>query len=78
MLGLVICLESCSAKLYPCPDISKVNVADLSGVLQQGDSTQTTSTAPKETAPIENDFPFETGNTGIDKGSVHKVKNDAP
>jgi len=51
----------------------------LSGVLQ-GDSTQnnTTSSPSPETAPIENDFPFETGNTGINKGSVPKIKNDTP
>lgn len=78
MLCLAYILDSCSAKLYPCPDISKVSVADLSGVLL-ADSMQTTNgNNTKETVPIENDFPFETGNTGIEKGSVPKVNNDVP
>jgi len=61
--------------LYPCPDITKVAVANLAGTIytEQGDSTQ----AEASTVPIQNDFPIQTNNTIIDKESVPKVKKES-
>jgi len=71
MVALLV--ESCSSKLYPCPDISKIAVANLGGAMSaEGDSTQ----MDKPTVPIQNDFPIETSNTDLDEGSVPKVKNE--